>query len=88
MLAVLRDAIFTFLRTADAPTVRRRRLFRETAAWFESADLGGPFAFLTICDTLGIDPAYLRRGLDRARGRQRAATRGASETGVLARAAG
>ena len=63
MLATLADAVFTFRRTARVDNVRARRLFVETARWFESPSTAEPFAFLTICDTLGLDPQYIRGGL-------------------------
>ena len=67
MLAVLADAIYTFRRTARATDVRGRRLFAETAAWFVSSSTATPFAFVTICDTLGLDAAYVRDSLRRWR---------------------
>ena len=39
MAAVLEDAIRTFCRCSGSAGVRRRRLFRKTADWFESPDV-------------------------------------------------
>jgi len=61
MLAVLEDAIRTFLlaRRAGVP---RKRLLRDLE-WLESTSSAEPFAFETICDVLGIDASWLRRRL-------------------------
>jgi hypothetical protein len=66
-VAVLADAVVTFRRLADATETRARRLFEEVDAWFASEDTDGPFAFVTICYSLGFEPAYVRRGLRRSR---------------------
>ncbi len=71
-LAVLQDAVMAFLRLAAAKGERCARLFAEVDSWFASDDTGGPFAFMTICDTLNLDPDYIRGGLRR----WRAATKG------------
>ena len=62
-VAVLADAVLTFHRWAGVEHPRARRLFAEVDAWFASDDADGPFTFITICDSLGFDPAYVRRGL-------------------------
>src|SRR5438445_11469649 len=62
-VAVLADAVLTFHRWAGDERARARRLFMETEAWFASDDADGPFAFITICDSLKLDPSYIRRGL-------------------------
>ena len=56
----------SFRRWADVDEPRGRRLFQEVEAWFASDDADGPFAFVTICYSLGFDPAYIRRGLRRS----------------------
>ena len=61
--AVLADAILTFRRCVCGASSRAGRLFAEVDAWFESDDASGPFTFVTICDTLGFEPGYIRRGL-------------------------
>jgi hypothetical protein len=66
-VAVLADAVLTFHRWAGVEQPRGRRLFGEVDAWFASDDADGPFTFMTICDSLGFDPAYIRRGLREGR---------------------
>jgi hypothetical protein len=59
--AVLEDALDVFrkhVRTGQAPG-----LFAEVEEWFASDDTGWPFAFVNVCDVLGIDAAWLRSRL-------------------------
>ena len=60
-LAVLSDAVLTFYRGVGRSSPVNA--FTEVDAWFESEDTDGPFTFLTICYSLGLDPGYIRRGL-------------------------
>ena len=62
MLAVLEDAIRTLLLARRTAAVPRKRLLLELA-WLESTSHAEPFAFESICDVLGIDPARLRARL-------------------------
>ena len=62
-LAVLAEAIGTFLRWAGVERPGAVRRFAEVEIWFASDDAEGPFAFVAICDSLGFDPAYIRGGL-------------------------
>ena len=62
-VAVLTDAIGTFRRLEGVESPQAQRLFAEVNAWFASDDTDGPFTFVTICDSLGLDPTYIRRGL-------------------------
>ena len=71
MLAVLEDAVATFMRYRHARVARHRRAFREVREWIDSDDAVSPFAFVRICDAVGLDVAYLRRGLARIAARQR-----------------
>ena len=63
MLAVLEDAIASFWRYYRARAGRGRRRFHRERAWFATDDVSEPFAFATVCDTLGLDRAWLRRML-------------------------
>ena len=73
-LAVLEDAVLTFERCAGVDGAKPRRLLAEVDAWFASDATDWPFAFVTICHTLNIDPDYVRGGLRRRRTRLEAAT--------------
>jgi len=65
MLAVLRDAVECYQKYAHAREPGGRNLFSEAARWIDSSDLDWPFSYENICETLGLDPAYVRRGLSR-----------------------
>jgi hypothetical protein len=67
MLAVLMDAI-RIVRThrpAGLGTRPRRAWLRERG-WIEADDCSTPFSFVSICEVLGLDPAYVRRWALRA----------------------
>jgi hypothetical protein len=66
MLAVLTDAIDIFLKNRDRRDVRSHRLYVETADWIRATDDDGTFSFVNVCETLGLNPSCLRRGLLRA----------------------
>jgi hypothetical protein len=69
MLAVLEEAVVTFQRNLHARTRRGQRLFREADEWSRSADTSWTFAFENVCHALGLDPEYLREGLQRLKER-------------------
>jgi hypothetical protein len=60
---VLEQAVGIFQRYALAPDGADRLLFANIDAWFASDDTDYPFAFVSICDVLGLDVAYVRSGL-------------------------
>ena len=70
MLAVLEEAVATFQRNTHAKTRRGQRLFREAEEWIQSEDVSWTFAFENVCHTLGLDPEYLRGGLERLKERR------------------
>lgn len=63
MVAVLEDAVDVYRKLAGAPDARRQQLFRDSEEWIESNDRNWIFSFQNICDVLGIEAEYLRRGL-------------------------
>lgn len=65
LLAVLEEAIGTFQRCAMAPDQRSRTMFKQADEWFDSEETGWIFAFESVCDALGVDPAHVRTGLRR-----------------------
>ncbi len=70
MMAVLEDALRCFQNNADAKNGSRKRLFAEAEQWLCSEDGDGPFSFETVCETLGIEPSFLRSGLREWRDQQ------------------
>jgi len=63
MLAVLEDAVGTFQKHVSASTRRGQRLFGEAEQWFASETMDWPFAFENICEALGLEASFVRRGL-------------------------
>lgn len=63
MLAVLEDAIRCYEAYRNARAGLKRQIFAETELWLWDRKADGPFAFETICDTLGINAQCLRRSL-------------------------
>lgn len=83
LLAVLEDAVASFLRYRTSRTTRGKRLFREDEAWFMSSDQSWAFSFESICAQLHLDPDYIRRGLRQlSRPRAEAALRNGPHEGA------
>ena len=70
MMAILEDALRCFQNNADAKVGARKRLFQEAETWLCGEGGEGPFSFETVCETLGIEPQFLRRGLKEWRSQQ------------------
>jgi hypothetical protein len=65
MLAVLEEAVATYQRNVDSKSRHGQRVFRDAEEWLRSAATTWPFSFENICHTLGIEPDFLRLGLER-----------------------
>ena len=64
MAAVLEDAISCLSMKMRRATARQRKQIEEARHWLAvEDDSEWIFSFRNICDALGINPAYLRRGL-------------------------
>lgn len=64
MAAILQDAVETLTTDPRRCTNQRRRDFANALDWIaRSEENGWLFSFASICESLGIDPAHLRRGL-------------------------
>jgi len=70
LAAVLEDAVRTYQQLSTARDFRGRRLFREVEEWFASERADDPFAFVRICEVLGLDRIWFRGGLACWRTRQ------------------
>jgi hypothetical protein len=73
MLAVLEDAVGVFQKYVNVSIKNRRghRMFVEAEEWFASNDTSWPYAFVNVCQALGLEPGYVRGGLWRWREGQR-----------------
>ena len=63
MIAVLSDAIECFWKYRKSRTALAIRLYQEAKAWLFADTENHPFSFLNICQTLGLEPSYIRRGI-------------------------
>jgi hypothetical protein len=66
MAAILEDAVATLTTDLRRCTSRQRRDFAEALNWINGrTDQRSVFSFINICETLALDPDYLRQGLIR-----------------------
>jgi hypothetical protein len=65
MLAVLEDAVACYQKYALAREGNGLELFREAEEWILQKDAQWLFSFDNICESLGMNPDYLREGLVR-----------------------
>lgn len=72
--AILREAIRTYQKYAVKKGTRASRLFRDVNDWFSADDRRWFFSFVNVCDTLGLEPTYIRTGLKLWRERKLQAT--------------
>jgi hypothetical protein len=63
MLAILEDAINSFQSYIVAGNEKERKQFQEVQEWILGKNQDWLFSFDNVCETLGLDPSYLRRGL-------------------------
>jgi hypothetical protein len=63
MLAILEDAIACFQKYAGARDSKSRDLFSEAEEWIQQSGGEGVFTFDMVCEALGLNPDYLRKGL-------------------------
>jgi hypothetical protein len=63
MVAILVDAIRYFETNLESSRSAGLQEFAEARSWIFSDDDNGCFAFLAVCDALGIDPKAIRKGL-------------------------
>jgi hypothetical protein len=63
MLAVLASAIQHFQKYVLSKDEKGRILFQEAEEWFLERDSDQLFSFEYICETLRLDPDYIRQGL-------------------------
>jgi hypothetical protein len=63
LLAVLSEAIDTFRRFAFSKSVRGQKVFRQAKEWLWDEDADYFFSCRNICEVIGLDACYLRRGL-------------------------
>ena len=65
ILAILDDAVQSFIETMRPRSPKERREFEEAQMWIMEANSEWIFSFESICNQLGLDPDYLRGGLQK-----------------------
>jgi hypothetical protein len=66
MAALLEDALSCLARDPLRCSRRQRKAFDEAHEWVSAAESEDwIFSFANVCETLGFDPGYVRRGLTR-----------------------
>jgi hypothetical protein len=70
MVAVLEDAVNCFQKQVRATDPKARQLFLDAEEWITSTDQSWFFSFVNVCETLDLDPDYVREGLLAWRDRQ------------------
>ncbi len=70
MLAILEDAVVSFQKFLFAQKGKRKNLFRDAEEWLFQENGHWVFSFESICDALGLNPSYLRKGLKEWMGKQ------------------
>ncbi len=63
LLAILEDAVACYQKYLFARDSKGTALFSEAEGWLEQANGEGVFAFDSVCESLGLNPDYLRRGM-------------------------
>src|SRR5215475_685101 len=63
MLAVLESAVEDFQKYVLARKPRGKQLFQHAEDWFLEKDSEGLFSFENICETLGLHPDHISKGL-------------------------
>lgn len=65
MAALLEDAVTCLTFNQPRYSRRQQKDFAEAHAWVnDTADSEWIFSFVNVCEALGMDPNYLRRGLN------------------------
>jgi hypothetical protein len=66
MAAVLEDAVSCLSANPRPCAGRKRRYFEEAHSWINATEeQDWIFSFTNVCETLGFEPSFLRRGLNR-----------------------
>jgi hypothetical protein len=67
--AILDDAIHEYRKYSGAHDPNGKKRFREAEKWIMHGGNGWIFSFDNVCDLLGLDPDYVRRGLRISKGK-------------------
>jgi hypothetical protein len=68
LAAILKDAVQEYRKYSRAHDARGKRRFREAEDWIMRVGNDWIFSFDNVCELLGLDPEYVRRGLRETQG--------------------
>ncbi len=71
MIAVLEDAVHCFMKQIHTTDPKGHQLFLDAEEWITADDRTWFFAFENVCETLDLDPDYVREGLFKWRAAER-----------------
>ena len=63
LTAILEDAVQEYRKYSRAHDADGKKRFREAEEWIMRGGNDWIFSFDNVCDLLGLDPEYVRRGL-------------------------
>ena len=63
LAAILEDGIQEYRKYSRAHDADGKRRFREAKEWIMGRDNEWIFSFENVCELLGLDPEYVRRGV-------------------------
>jgi hypothetical protein len=63
LLAILEDAVHCYRKYRGARDHSGRERFREAEEWIMGGGNDWIFSFQNVCELLGLDPQYIRRGI-------------------------
>ena len=87
LLAVLEDAINCFQKYMETEDRSGKERFAEAEEWIMRGGNDWLFSFDNICELLGLDPQYLRRGLREWQARAATQEKGRQHSGLRRQAA-
>lgn len=71
MIAILEDAVNCFMKQLHAVDPKPRQLYLDAEEWIMAEDPTWFFSFENVCNTLDLNPEYLREGLIKWRDAER-----------------
>ena len=71
MIAILEDAVNCFMKQVHAVEPKARQVYLDAEEWIMAEDPTWFFSFENVCNTLDLDPEYLREGLIKWRDAER-----------------
>jgi hypothetical protein len=71
MIAILEDAVNCFMKQLHAVDPKARQLYLDAEEWIMAEDPSWFFSFENVCNTLDLNPEYLREGLRKWRDAER-----------------